>query len=57
MCDEGGYEVSAPTATSDRGCACGTVRSGDQYQNSASANTVDSQGDSRSLPCEVSKDK
>ena len=57
MRGEGGYEVSAPTATSDRVCARGTVRSGDQYQNRASSNTVDSQGDSRSLPCEVSKDK
>ena len=57
MCDEGGYEVSSSTATSDRVCACGTVRSGDQYQTRAPSNTVDSQGDSRSLPCEVSKDK
>ena len=44
MCDEGGYEVSTPTATSDRVCACGTVRSGDQYQTRAPSNTVDSQG-------------
>ena len=49
MRDEGGYEVSSSTATSDRGCACGTV------QNRAPPNTVDSQGDFLSLPCEVSK--
>ena len=57
MCDEGGYEVSAPTATSDRVCAYGTVRSGDQYQNRASSNTADSQDDFLSVPGEVSKDK
>ena len=55
MRDEGGYEVSSSTATSDRVCACGTVRSGDQYQTRASSNTGDSQGYFRSLPCEVSK--
>ena len=57
MCDEGGYEVSAPTATSDRVCACGTVRSGDQYQTRGPFITANSQDDSLSLPCEVSKDK
>ena len=55
--DEGGYEVSAPTATSDRVCAGGTVRSGDQYQTRGPFITASSQDDSLSLPGEVAKSK
>jgi hypothetical protein len=51
MCDEGGYEESAPTATSDRVCARWTVCSGGKWP----SNTADSQGDFLSLPGEVSK--